>query len=228
MLKQTGFWQLLAQTLIWTVVCIFFHVTLGIGLALMLNRKLRGRTIYRALLILPWAIPVFISLQIWRTEFNYQFGAVNQVLGLFGMPPQQWLSDPIMNFVAMIITNVWLGVPFMMVITLGGLQSISQDYYEASEIDGANGRQQFFGITLPLLRPVLLPAVLLGVFLTFNNIMSRSSSTRTSWRPATSSSRRSIAPPSSSAVTVSGRPSPSWSLASCWRSPSGTSGKRRS
>ena len=169
-LKQTGFWQLLAQTLIWTVVCIFFHVTLGIGLALMLNRKLRGRTLYRALLILPWAIPVFISLQIWRTEYNFQFGAVNQVLGLFGIPPQQWMSDPMMNFVAMIMTNVWLGVPFMMVITLGGLQSISQEYYEASEIDGASGRAQFFSITLPLLRPVLIPAVLLGVFLTFNNI----------------------------------------------------------
>jgi len=169
-LKQTGFWQLLAQTLIWTVVCIFFHVTLGIGLALMLNRKLRGRTIYRALLILPWAIPVFISLQIWRTEYNFQFGAVNQVIGLFGIPPQQWLSDPYMNFLAMIITNIWLGVPFMMVITLGGLQSISQEYYEAAEIDGASGRHQFFGITLPLLRPVLVPAVLLGVFLTFNNI----------------------------------------------------------
>ncbi|HSM33499.1 MAG TPA: sugar ABC transporter permease [Anaerolineae bacterium] len=169
-LKQTGFWQLLAQTLIWTVVGIFFHVTLGVGLALMLNRKLRGRTIYRALLILPWAIPVFISLQIWRTEYNFQFGAVNQVLALFGVPPQQWLSDPTMNFLAMIITNVWLGVPFMMVITLGGLQSISQEYYEAAEIDGANGRQQFRGITLPLLRPVLIPAILLGVFLTFNNI----------------------------------------------------------
>ncbi len=169
-LKQTGFWQLLTQTVIWTVVCISFHVVLGIGLALLLNRKIRGRTIYRALLILPWAIPVFISLQIWRTEFNYQFGAVNQVLELFGLPPQQWLSDPFMNFVAMIMTNVWLGVPFMMVITLGGLQAISSDYYEAAEIDGANGRQQFFGITLPLLRPVLIPAVLLGVFLTFNNI----------------------------------------------------------
>ena len=99
----------------------------------MLNRKLRGRTIYRALLILPWAIPAFASLQIWRTEFNYQYGAVNQVLGLFGIAPVQWLSDPIANFAAMIITNVWLGVPFMMVITLGGLQSISQDYYEAAE-----------------------------------------------------------------------------------------------
>ena len=71
----------------------------------------------------------------------------------------------------MIITNVWLGVPFMMVIVLGGLQSISTDYYEAAEIDGASTVQQFRNITLPLLRPVLLPAVLLGTFLTFNNIL---------------------------------------------------------
>jgi arabinogalactan oligomer / maltooligosaccharide transport system permease protein len=170
-LQQTGFWQLFLQTIVWTVVCIFFHVTLGVALALMLNRQMRGRTFYRAVLILPWAIPVFISLQIWRTEFNFQFGAVNQLLGIVGIEPIPWMIDPFWNFTAMIISNVWLGVPFMMVITLGGLQAISSDYYEASEIDGANGRQQLFRITLPLLRPVLVPAVLLGVFLTFNNIM---------------------------------------------------------
>lgn len=170
-LQQTGFWQLFLQTIIWTVVCITFHVTLGVALALMLNRQMRGRTFYRAVLILPWAIPVFISLQIWRTEFNFQFGAVNQLLGLIGIDPIPWMIDPFWNFTAMIIANVWLGVPFMMVITLGGLQAISSDYYEAAEIDGANGRQQLFSITLPLLRPVLVPAVLLGVFLTFNNIM---------------------------------------------------------
>ena len=109
----------------------------------MLNRRLRGRNLYRAIIILPWAIPAVASLQIWRTEYNYQYGAVNQILNLVGLPPVQWMSDPIWNFVAMIITNVWLGVPFMMVITLGALQSISQDYYEAAELDGASGRQQF-------------------------------------------------------------------------------------
>jgi len=170
-LQQTGFWQLFFQTIVWTVVCIFFHVTLGVALALMLNRRMRGRTFYRAVLILPWAIPIFISLQIWRTEFNFQFGAVNQLLGMIGIEPIPWMIDPFWNFTAMIIANVWLGVPFMMVITLGGLQAISNDYYEAAEIDGANGRQQFSRITVPLLRPVLVPAVLLGVFLTFNNIM---------------------------------------------------------
>ncbi len=90
---------------------------------------------------------------------------------MFGVAPVQWLSEPIANFSAMIITNVWLGVPFMMVITLGGLQSISQDYYEAAEIDGASHYQSFRSITIPLLKPVLVPAVLLGTFLTFNNIL---------------------------------------------------------
>jgi arabinogalactan oligomer/maltooligosaccharide transport system permease protein len=169
-LKQTGFWQLLLQTSIWTVINVSLHVTGGIGLALLLNRRIRGRNIYRAMLILPWAIPALISLQIWRTEYNQQFGAVNQILRLFGISAIPWLSDAFWNFVAMIITNVWLGIPFMMVITLGGLQSISRDYYEAAEIDGANGRDTFWKITLPLLRPVLIPAILLGTFLTFNNI----------------------------------------------------------
>ncbi len=169
-LRQTSVYQLFVQTVIWTVINVFFHVILGIGLALALNRKLRGRTVYRALLILPWAIPVVASLQVWRTEFNYEFGAVNQVLGLIGLGPIPWMSDAFWNFVAMILTNIWLGVPFMMVITLGGLQAISNEYYEAAEIDGATARQSFRAITLPLLRPVLIPAVLLGTFLTFNNV----------------------------------------------------------
>ena len=170
-LENANFYQLFAQTLLWTSVNVFFHVTIGIGLALMLNRRMRGRAAYRAMLILPWAIPATASLMIWRTEFNFEYGAINQILGVFGVAPIPWLSEPIWNFVAMVMTNVWLGVPFMMVIVLGGLQSISNDYYEAAEIDGASTVQQFRNITLPLLRPVLLPAVLLGVFLTFNNIL---------------------------------------------------------
>jgi arabinogalactan oligomer / maltooligosaccharide transport system permease protein len=169
-LKQTSVYQLFAQTLVWTVINVFFHVLLGVGLALLLNRKMRGRTLYRAVLILPWAIPVVASLQVWRTEYNFEFGAINQLLGIIGLGPIPWMSDPFWNFTAMIITNIWLGVPFMMVITLGGLQAISNEYYEAAEIDGATARQAFRKITLPLLKPVLVPAILLGTFLTFNNI----------------------------------------------------------
>ena len=169
-LKLTGFWQLFAQTILWTFINVFFHVSLGMALALMLNRKMRGKGIYRALIVLPWAIPQVIALLVWRTEYNFEYGAVNQLLGLVGLGPYPWLSDPFWNFAAMVITNVWLGVPFMMVIILGGLQSISSDFYEAAEIDGANARQAFRNITLPLLRPVLTPAIILGTVWTFNNI----------------------------------------------------------
>ncbi len=169
-LKLTGFWQLFAQTVLWTSINVFFHVGLGMGLALLLHRRMRGKGIYRALIVLPWAIPQIIALLIWRTEFNFEYGAVNQLLGLIGLGPFPWLSDPFWNFAAMIVTNVWLGVPFMMVIILGGLQSIPADYYEAAEIDGASSRQSFRRITLPLLRPVLTPAIILGTVWTFNNI----------------------------------------------------------
>jgi arabinogalactan oligomer/maltooligosaccharide transport system permease protein len=169
-LKLTGFWQLFAQTVLWTSINVFCHVSLGMGLALLLHRKMRVKGIYRALIVLPWAVPQIIALLIWRTEYNFEYGAVNQLLGLIGLGPFPWLSDPFWNFAAMIITNVWLGVPFMMVIILGGLQSIPGDFYEAAEIDGASSRQAFRRITLPLLRPVLTPAIILGTVWTFNNI----------------------------------------------------------
>ncbi len=169
-LKLTSFWQLLGQTILWTIINVFFHVAVGMALALLLHRKMRGKGIYRALIILPWAIPQVIALLVWRTEFNFQYGMVNQILGIFGIPPVPWMSDPIANFVAMCFTNIWLGIPFMMVIILGGLQSISPEYYEAAEIDGASSRQSFRAITMPLLRPVLTPAIILGTVWTFNNI----------------------------------------------------------
>lgn len=169
-LKLTGFWQLLGQTVLWTAANVSLHVLGGMALALLLHRQMRGKGIYRALIVLPWAVPQVIALLVWRTEFNFEFGAVNQLLGIVGIAPIKWLSDPFWNFLAMIITNVWLGIPFMMVIILGGLQSISADYYEAAEVDGATSRQSFRHITLPLLRPVLTPAIILGTVWTFNNI----------------------------------------------------------
>jgi arabinogalactan oligomer/maltooligosaccharide transport system permease protein len=169
-LKLTGFWQLFGQTIIWTAINVTVTVLAGMSLALLLHRPMRVKGIYRALLILPWAIPQVIALLVWRTEFNFEFGFVNQGLGAIGIAPIPWLSDPFWNFAAMIFTNVWLGIPFMMVLILGGLQSISDEYYEAAEIDGARSRDAFRAITLPLLRPVLTPAIILGTVWTFNNI----------------------------------------------------------
>lgn len=168
-LKQRMFFPLLGQTIMWTVINIFFHVAGGLGLAMLLNRKLAGKGIYRTILILPWAVPQVIAVLAWRSEFNYTYGYFNLILQRLGMQPVEWMTSPIPNFVAMCLTNIWLGIPFMMVTLLGGLQSISGEYYEAADIDGATGWQKFTNITFPLLKPVITPAVLLGTFWTFNN-----------------------------------------------------------
>jgi arabinogalactan oligomer/maltooligosaccharide transport system permease protein len=168
-LQAAGFFQVFWQTILWTTINVAFHVGLGLGLALLLNRRLRLKGVYRALIVLPWAIPQIVSLAVWRTELNAEFGMVNQLLALIGVDGPSWMTEPFWNFFAMIMVNVWLGVPFMMVILLGGLQSIPGDLYEAAEIDGASSRQSFRHITLPLLRPVLVPSVILGVVWTFNN-----------------------------------------------------------
>jgi arabinogalactan oligomer/maltooligosaccharide transport system permease protein len=168
-LKQAYFFPVFFRTVLWTAINIFFHVAGGLGLALLLNRPMRGKGLYRTLIILPWAIPQVIAALAWRGEFNFEFGFVNLMLGKVGIAPIQWLTEPGWNFAAMCIVNIWLGIPFMMVILLGGLQSISTEFYEAAEIDGANGFQQFRNITLPLLQPVMTPAIILGTIWTFNN-----------------------------------------------------------
>jgi arabinogalactan oligomer/maltooligosaccharide transport system permease protein len=168
-LKQVTFFPVLFRTVLWTAVNVAFHVSGGMVLALLLNRKLRLKGLYRTLLVFPWAIPQPIAVLAWRGEFHFEYGFVNIILQRIGLAPAQWMTDPLWNFVAMCITNIWLGIPFMMVIILGGLQSIAGEYYEAAEMDGASGWQQFGNVTLPLLRPVLTPAIILGTVWTFTN-----------------------------------------------------------
>jgi arabinogalactan oligomer/maltooligosaccharide transport system permease protein len=168
-LKQTMFFPLFFRTMAWTAVQVTFHVILGLGLAILLNRKLVLKNLYKILLIIPWAIPQVISCLTWRGEFHYEYGFVNIILRSVGLGAVQWKSDPTWNWVAMNIVNIWLGVPFMMVIALGALQSISKEYYEAAMIDGATGWRRLRSVTLPLARPILTPAVILGVIWTFNN-----------------------------------------------------------
>jgi arabinogalactan oligomer/maltooligosaccharide transport system permease protein len=158
------------KTIIWTVVNVSFHVVIGVFLAVLLNRKLPGRAIIRVLLILPWAVPQYITALTWRGMFMSDTGAINLILHSIGLKGVSWLSQPTSAFAACIITNVWLGFPFMMVIALGGLQSIPNELYEAAEIDGASAWKKFKNITLPLLKPVMIPAITLGTVWTFNNL----------------------------------------------------------
>lgn len=165
---QGDFWLQFANTLVWTVACVAFHYGLGLGLAVMLNRDFRGRGFYRVALILPWAVPSFVAAFAWRFIFDERFGVINGALRAIGLDPVAWFEQRWTSLFTAIVANVWLGVPFMMVALLGGLQSINGDLYEAAEIDGATPWQRFVNITLPGLRPVSSTVILLGTIWTFN------------------------------------------------------------
>src|SRR5512142_656182 len=126
------------------------------------------RPLYRVLLILPWAMPNYITALIWKGMFHRQFGVINQVLQMFGMEAISWFDRPTTSYLTALATNGWLSFPFMMVVSLGALQSIPADLYEAARVDGASRWQAFRAITLPSLRPALVPAVILSVVWTFN------------------------------------------------------------
>jgi arabinogalactan oligomer / maltooligosaccharide transport system permease protein len=165
---QNFYWTLFI-TICWTVSNVAVGVGLGMTLALVLNTPgLRFKAIYRVLLILPWAIPNYITALIWKALFHQQFGAINQAIQMFGGEPVAWFDGVFSSFITGLATNGWLSFPFMMVVILGGLQSISADMYEAATVEGATRRQQFWSITLPLLKPTLVPAVILSVVWTFN------------------------------------------------------------
>jgi len=168
---EPRFYGILWKTLLWTVVNVTFHVTIGMALALVLYEKVPGKKLFRTLLILPWAIPPVVTALTWRGMFHYEYGAVNLILAkVLHQTPIQWLNDPVGTFAACIMTNVWLGFPFMMIVALGGLQSIPHDLYEAATMDGANAWQRFKTVTLPMLKPVMTPAIVLGFVWTFNKV----------------------------------------------------------
>jgi len=167
--EPLSFYFTLAVTVLWTASNVFLHVAIGLALALLLRDPwMRLRGVYRVLLIVPWAVPNYITALIWKGMFHKQFGAINGLLVWLGLEPVSWFSHFWTAFAANLSTNAWLGFPFMMVVTLGALQSIPRDLEEAAEVDGAGRFQRFFTITLPLLKPALLPAVILGSVWTFN------------------------------------------------------------
>lgn len=159
----------LAVTIGWTALNVLLHASIGLGLALLLRAPtLRLKAVYRVLLIVPWAVPNYITALIWKGMFNKQYGLINESLGLIGVEPVGWFSSFWTAFTANVTTNTWLGFPFMMVVCLGALQSIPRDMYEAARVDGAGRWDQFRHITLPLLKPALFPALILGSIWTFN------------------------------------------------------------
>ncbi|MGD2164066.1 MAG: sugar ABC transporter permease [Anaerolineae bacterium] len=178
-----NFGRILVFNIVWTFVNVFLHAALGIMIALALNSDcLPGKRFYRSLFVIPWALPALVSGMVWHNMWHERFGAINLLLQEIGIAGNiRWLleTDPVINlpqiglvlplsFFAVLIANVWLGWPFMMVIATGALQSIPQELYEAAEVDGASGWQQLWRITLPLLRPAMVPAIMIGIMMTFN------------------------------------------------------------
>lgn len=164
-----NFYYTFLFTILWTVSNVTIGVVVGLILALILNTKgLALRPLYRVLLIFPWAMPNYITALIWKGMFHQQFGVINQVIQMFGGDPISWFEKPFTSFLTALATNGWLSFPFMMVVSLGALQSIPGDLYEAARVDGASRWQQFRSITLPSLRPALVPAIILSVVWTFN------------------------------------------------------------
>lgn len=166
--KSRDFWKVFRQTLVWTFTNVFFHFVLGLGLALILNQHLKAKGLWRALLLIPWAVPSYITAFSWRWLFNGDYGLFNAILTSLHIDKISWLSDSFWSMFAVCVTNIWLGVPFMMITLLGGLQGIPEELYEAAQLDGASKWRQFWSVTLPMLKPVAMVTVLLGIVWTFN------------------------------------------------------------
>ena len=159
-----GFLKVTLFTLIWTLSNVIAHIGIGLFLALILNdRRIRGRVAYRTIMLLPWAIPSYISVLIWRGIFQPD-GLLNDLLGT----DLNLLADPTGAQIVVILVNIWLGVPFMMMSLSGALQSIPREMYEAAEVDGVSDWDQFRHLTLPNLKSALIPLSLLGFIWTFN------------------------------------------------------------
>lgn len=174
--KITGpFFQIFIWTFIWAGLSVLFSFTIGLALALVLNDKnMRGKKVYRTLLIIPWAVPAFISALVWRYGlFNETYGVINRFIiqGIFGGEPVRWLGDATWAKAAVLIMNTWLGFPYMMTVSLGALQSIPGELYEAASIDGAKPRQRFRRITFPLLLVTLAPLLVGSFAFNFNNFV---------------------------------------------------------
>ncbi len=156
----------LKNTMIFTFVSIAVQYTAGLGLAVFFNRRFRLSVFLRALFLIPWLLPLIVSASTWSWMFNSESGVLNYALSLFGVGPVDWLTSPHWALPSVIIANIWIGIPFNLVILYSGLQNIPEELYEAAALDGAGGWQRFRRITFPLLRPVSAITVLLGLVYT--------------------------------------------------------------
>jgi arabinogalactan oligomer/maltooligosaccharide transport system permease protein len=168
---RATFFDVLAWTVVWTLVASSLQVALGIFLAVLVNQKdLRFKKFYRTILVLPWAVPGFVTILIFAGLFNDSFGAINNdILAFFGIDPIPWLTDANWSRFALILMQGWLGFPYIFLVTTGVLQSIPDDLYEAATIDGASIFSKFRHITMPMILIAMAPILITQYTFNFNN-----------------------------------------------------------
>jgi multiple sugar transport system permease protein len=156
----------LMHTIVFTLVSLVFQFTIGLALAVFFNRYFRLSRGLRALFLVPWLLPLIVSASTWSWMLNSDSGIVNSALGVVGVGPVNWLTSPDWSLASVIIANVWIGIPFNLVLLYSGMQAIPTEVYEAAAIDGASGWQRFWRITFPMLRAVSAITLLLGLVYT--------------------------------------------------------------
>ncbi|MFB6499188.1 carbohydrate ABC transporter permease [Bacillus haynesii] len=168
---RSTFLDVLAWTIVWTLVASTLQVGLGILLAVVVNQKeVRFKKFFRTILVLPWAVPGFVTILVFAGLFNDSFGAFNhQILAAFGIDPIPWMTNANWTKLALILMQGWLGFPYVFIVTTGVLQSIPDDLYEAATIDGASAFSKFRHITLPLILIAMAPIIITQFTFNFNN-----------------------------------------------------------
>ena len=166
---DSGFLSALLATILWTVVNMFLQLVIVFVLVSLLNiQKLKLRKLYKTLLMFPWAMPGYVSILLWKTGmFNTQFGLLNQWMEKLGQETVRWLSNDVSAFICCTVVNLWLALPFMIMIMDGAMQSIDRSYYESAILDGATWLERTRYITVPAITPIISPAVIITVFTTF-------------------------------------------------------------
>ncbi|WP_330513023.1 sugar ABC transporter permease [Lacrimispora algidixylanolytica] len=159
----------LINTLVFTVACLIVQFMIGFALALFLSRKFASAKMVRGLLMIPWMIPITVTALIFKFIFSTNVGILNQSLMLLKLisAPVDWLTSPGTAMFALVFANIWIGIPFNMILLSTGLTIIPTELYESASIDGANRIQSFFRITLPLLKPTIESVLVLGFIYTF-------------------------------------------------------------
>jgi len=170
-MKKGEFWEITFRSFLWTVLAVAIKTVLGTIIALLLNVQFAGRKFARMLFIIPWASSVPISAMLWKWVLDHEFGLLNHTLVALNLTstPPVWLGTPFYSFISCLWVDIWIGVPFMALVFLAGMQSVSRDIYESASVDGVSATKQFFYITIPCIKQIIFIATLLSSLWTFND-----------------------------------------------------------